>query len=51
MTPQPRDWHVLAEQASKETDPNKLMAIVELLNSALEREETFRHMSHKGRSN
>jgi|KBSMisStandDraft_5_1062788.scaffolds.fasta_scaffold425283_1 hypothetical protein len=51
MTPHPTDWYVLAEQASMEADPNKLMAIVELLNSELEREETFRRMPRKAGSN
>jgi hypothetical protein len=35
MTPQPSDWRHLAEQASKEMDPDKLMAIVNELNRAL----------------
>jgi len=35
MTPQPSDWRYLAEQASKEMDPDKLMAIVNELNRAL----------------
>jgi hypothetical protein len=48
MTPQPRDWHVLAEQASKEKDPNELMTIIKLLDSELEREETSRRNSRKG---
>ena len=47
MTPQPSDWHALAERASKETDPIKLLTIVEVLNCVLEREKTFRHMSRK----
>jgi hypothetical protein len=50
MTPQLSDWRALAEQASKETDPVKLLTIVEVLNRVLEREETFRHMSRKGPS-
>jgi len=47
MTPQSSDWRALAEQASKETDPTKLLTIVEALNNVLEREERFRHMSRK----
>jgi len=42
MTPQPSDWHALAERASKETDPIKLLTIVEVLNRVLEREETYK---------
>jgi hypothetical protein len=48
MTPQPSDWRALAERASNETDPIKLLTIVEVLNRVLEREETFRHSSRKG---
>ena len=33
------DWHHLAEQASKETDPVKLMNLVDELNRALEQNE------------
>jgi hypothetical protein len=47
MTPQPSDWRALAERASKETDPIKLLTIVEVLNRVLQREEMFRHMSPK----
>jgi hypothetical protein len=50
MTPQPSDWRALAERASKETDPIKLLTIVEVLNRVLEREQTFRHISPKGSS-
>ena len=40
MTPkQPTDWHHLAEQASKELDPTKLMSLVDELNRALEENE------------
>jgi len=42
MTPQPSDWRSLAEQASKETDPCKLIVVVMELNQVLEREETRR---------
>ena len=48
MTPQPSDWLALAERASEETDPVKLLTIVEVLNRVLEREQTFSHMSTKG---
>jgi hypothetical protein len=33
------DWHHLAEQASKEMDPEKLMSLVDELNRALEQNE------------
>ena len=36
MTPQRHNWHELAEQASKELDPIKLMSLVDELNRALE---------------
>ena len=42
MTPQASDWRALAERASKETDPVKLLTIVEVLNRVLEREETYK---------
>ena len=39
MTPQPSDWRHLAEQPSKETDPRKLMSLVDQLNRVLEQSE------------
>ena len=39
MTPQRPNWHELAEQASKELDPVKLMSLVDELNRALEENE------------
>lgn len=39
MAPQPTDWRHLAEQASKELDPKKLMNLVAQLNLALEQNE------------
>jgi hypothetical protein len=36
MTAQRPDWHALAEQASQELDPIKLMSLVDELNRALE---------------
>ncbi len=39
MTPYQTDWHHLAEQASKEMDPAKLMSLVEELNRALDLNE------------
>jgi hypothetical protein len=39
MRPQRPDWRYLAEQASKEADPVKLMSLVEELNRALEQNE------------
>ena len=50
MTPQPNDWRALAEQASKKTNPVKLLTIVEVLNRILDREEIFRRISPKGGS-
>lgn len=41
MTPQSNAWKILAEKASQETDPEKLMALIHELNRVLlEREET-----------
>jgi len=42
MTPQPSDWRYLAEQASKETDPAKMLRLVEELNRVLEHEQASR---------
>ena len=39
MTSQRPQWHELAEQASKELDPIKLMSLVDELNRALEQNE------------
>jgi len=50
MTPQTSDWRHLAEQATKETDPAKLLILVEELNDVFEREDTSRHMPTKGGS-
>ena len=43
MTPQSSDWRHLAEQASNEMDPKKMMDLVVELNRVLEkREQTSR---------
>jgi hypothetical protein len=47
MTPQPSDWRNLAEQASKETDPCKLIDVVMELNQVLEREESQRNRRYR----
>jgi hypothetical protein len=39
MVPQRTDWHLLAEQASKEMDREKLMSLVDELDRALEANE------------
>jgi hypothetical protein len=36
---QPRDWKILAKQASKEMDPDRLMNLVDELNRVLEQNE------------
>jgi len=48
MTPnQFDDWHYLAEQASHEMDPAKLMSLMNELNRVLdEREERSRQRQH-----
>ena len=43
MTPSPSDWQYLAEQASSEMDPEKLLNLVSQLNRVLgDREERSR---------
>ena len=39
MAPQPSNWRHLAELASKEVDPQKLMSLVDQLNRVLEQNE------------
>ena len=48
MAPQPSDWRRLAEQASKEMDPCKLIVAVMELNQVLEGEETRRKQQCAG---
>ena len=48
MTPQPNDWQHLAEQASNEMDPDKLLDLVMQLNRVLgEQEERSRAQQHQ----
>jgi len=47
MTPQPSDWRNLAERASKEVDPDKLIALVIQLDQGLEREENQRNRRYR----
>jgi hypothetical protein len=47
MTPQPSDWRNLAERASQEVDPDKLIALVTELNQGLEREENRRKRPYR----
>jgi hypothetical protein len=42
MAPQRTDWRDLAEQASKEMDPEKLMSLVGELNRALDEHQRTR---------
>jgi hypothetical protein len=44
-----QEWRQLCEQASKETDPDELMRIIERLNEVLERRESQlrRRLSNK----
>ena len=49
MTPQTNDWQYLAEQASSEMDPDKLLNLVSQLNRVLgEREERSRAQQDQG---
>jgi hypothetical protein len=43
MTPQPNDWRHLAEQASNELNPEKMMELVHELNRVLEKREQTEH--------
>lgn len=45
---QPGGWWSLAERASKETDPKKMVAIVTELNCVLQREQTVRQQQQLG---
>ena len=47
MTPHPSDWRNLAERASKEVDPDKLIALVTELNQGLERDENRRKRAYR----
>ena len=51
MTPQPSDWQHLAEQASKETDPDKLLSLVTQLNRVLGEQEERRAQQRQGDGN
>ena len=49
MTPSQSDWPHLAEQASSEMDPDKLLSLVTQLNRVLgEQEERSRALLHRG---
>jgi hypothetical protein len=49
MAPHQPSWQHLAEQASKEMDPNKMLELVTELNRVLgEREETSGQQRHQG---
>ena len=55
MTPSTAsDWHSLAEQASNEMDPDKLLSLVDQLNRVLgeqeERSRAQRHQPNEGLS-
>jgi len=47
MAPHPtdQDWRCIAEQASKETDPDKLVILVKKLCNALDRERGRKYQS------
>jgi len=46
MTPQPRDWRLVAEQIRDEKDSNKMMELVVELDCLLERDENARKHPH-----
>ena len=49
MTPSQNEWQHLAEKASIEMDPDKLLSLVTQLNSVLgEQEERSRAQQHPG---
>lgn len=39
--PQEEEWRILAEEASQEQDPHKLLEIVDALNRALAKKDRF----------
>jgi len=41
------DWKLIAEQASKEMDPEKLMSLVRELSRALDEEEEMSHQHRR----
>ena len=42
------DWRSLAERATKETDPNKMLVIITELNRVLGREQTVHQQQQLG---
>jgi len=46
MTPQPRDWRRVAEEARDEKDSVKMMALIIELDSLLEKEDKTRRRPH-----
>jgi hypothetical protein len=46
MTPQPRDWRRVAEEARDEKDSTKMMILVTELNQLLENEDKSRKRPH-----
>lgn len=42
------DWRSLAERATKETDPNKMLAIITELNRLLEHQQTVHQQQQQG---
>jgi hypothetical protein len=46
MTPQPRDWRRVAEEARDEKDSVKMMALIIELDSLLEKEDKSRRRPH-----
>ena len=48
MTPQPSDWLHLAEQISKEQNPDKLLELAQELNRVLERKEKCKSKTLSG---
>jgi hypothetical protein len=48
MTQHKKDWRHLAEQASTETNPAKLIRLIEELNRVLSEERERKFVSHQG---
>jgi hypothetical protein len=44
------NWHEIAERASKEQDPEKLMALVEELNGILSQREASAHQHRNSKA-
>jgi hypothetical protein len=49
--PQDEEWRILAEEATQEKDPNKLIQIIEALNCALDEQERVKIVARRRQRN